>query len=194
MPGAAQCCIIQRIMTDPMHNGGGIKPLEEAAIGFGSNLGDRRANLREALERLKNIDGVELVCKSGIYETDPVDVPDEFSGLTFLNAVAIFRVRLEVDEWSAAVHAVEDALLRVRGKVRNTPRTIDLDLLYFGDTTLDTPTLRLPHPQCTSRRFVCEPLCELRPGFVLPGEVRTIAQILAGLPAKPGVARIDSDW
>ena len=161
----------------------------EAAIGLGSNLGDRLANLREAAVRLAALSGVVRVAKSSVYETEPVDVPAEFASLRFLNAVAVFEVEMPVEAWSDAVHAIEDALLRARTGVRHAPRTIDLDLLYFGAVVLDRPHLRLPHPQCVSRRFVCEPLAELRPRLVLPGASRTVAEILAALPAAPRVAR-----
>lgn len=163
--------------------------LTEAAIGLGANIGDRLAHLVEARTRLLAIPGATHVASASVYETEPVGVPPEFAGQNFLNTVIVFNVALDVEAWSTAVHAIEDAMLRVRGTVRNTPRTIDLDLLYFGDTVMERPHLHLPHPQCTSRRFVCEPLAELRPGLVLPGETRTIAQILADMPPTPVVAQ-----
>lgn len=159
----------------------------ESGIGLGSNLGDRLANLREALRRLEALPGVRLLGKSSVYETEPVGVPEAYASLDFLNAVAVFEVALGRDEWSDAVHGIEDAMLRRRTGVRNAPRIIDLDLLYFGDTVANQPHLHLPHPQCSSRRFVCAPLAELRPALVLPGEVRTIAEILAALPQEPKV-------
>lgn len=162
----------------------------EAAIGFGSNMGNRMAHLREALARLLKLDGVKLLCNSGVYETEPVDVPDEFADMPFLNAVVIFETSLGIEEWSTAVHAIEDAMLRIRGKVPHIPRTIDLDLLYFGDAVVNRPHLHIPHPQISSRRFVCEPLAELRPCLTLPGQTYTISQILASLPAEPTVRRV----
>ena len=166
----------------------------EAAIGLGSNIGDRLAHLCEAVARLSAIAGARLVCKSSVYETEPVDVPETFSGMKFLNAVAIFDVELDVEAWSREVHAIEDAMLRVRGTLPNTPRTIDLDLLYFGDAVMNRPHLHLPHPQCTARRFVCQPLAELRPGLVLAGESKSIAHILADLPKTPAVELCTKNW
>ncbi|MGI5869123.1 MAG: 2-amino-4-hydroxy-6-hydroxymethyldihydropteridine diphosphokinase [Kiritimatiellia bacterium] len=164
----------------------------ETAIGFGSNLGDRLANLGEALRRLEALPGVRLLEKSSVYETEPVGVPAIYASLDFLNAVAIFEVTLECEAWSGAVHAIEDAMLRQRTGVRNAPRIIDLDILYFGDCMMDQPHLHLPHPQCVSRRFVCAPLAELRPGLVLPGETRTISAILANLPLEPKVVKLET--
>lgn len=166
----------------------------EAAIGLGSNIGDRLEHLGEAIRRLCGIKGARLVCKSSVYETEPVEVPEEFFGMKFLNAVAIFDVAIDVETWSKEVHAIEDAMLRVRGTLPNTPRTIDLDLLYFGDVVMNRPHLHLPHPQCTARRFVCQPLAELRPGLVLAGERKSIAQILAGLPETPEVVLHAKKW
>ena len=166
----------------------------EAAIGLGSNVGDRIAHLTEAVSKLCAIPGARLICKSSVYETEPVDVPKEFIDMRFLNAVAVFEVELDVETWSTAVHAIEGDMLRVRGSVPNTPRTIDLDLLYFGDVVMRRPHLHLPHPQCTARRFVCQPLSELRPDLVLPGESGSIAQILAALPKTPEVALYTKDW
>jgi 2-amino-4-hydroxy-6-hydroxymethyldihydropteridine diphosphokinase len=166
----------------------------EAAISFGSNIGDRHSNLCEALKRLQQLEGVKLLCKSLIYETEPVDVPAEFQGIPFFNAVAIFSVETDVEEWSTAVHAVEDEMLRVRGEQRNAPRTIDLDLLYFGNLIVNKPHLRIPHPQIASRRFVCEPLSLLRPQLILPNTGKTILQMLELIPQTPSVRLLDLQW
>ncbi len=166
----------------------------EAAIGLGSNIGDRLAHLALAIAKIEKIDGVKLLAKSSVYETEPVDVPTEFAVQNFLNAVALFDVDLDVEAWSDEIHAIEADMLRVRGSVRNVPRTIDLDLLYFGDVVMNRPHLHLPHPQCTSRRFVCQPLCELRPHLILPNETQPIAEILTRLPLSPVVALFVETW
>ena len=166
----------------------------EAAIGMGSNLGDRLTNLQSAWEELIKIDGVTPLARSSIYETEPVDVPLEFADLSFLNAVALFDVRLDVEMWSRHVHAIEDKMQRVRTSVRNAPRTIDLDLLFFGNCIMNRPHLILPHPQCTNRRFVCQPLAELRPDWTPPGGTESIAKILSQLPDEPEVRRHTQQW
>ena len=166
----------------------------EAAIGLGSNIGDRMAYLITAVSKMEKIAGTTLLAKSAIYETEPVEVPPEFSQLKFLNAVALFNVDLDVEAWSAAIHAIEDDMLRVREERPHTPRTIDLDLLYFGNVTMNRPHLHLPHPQCTSRRFVCKPLAELRPYLILPHETKPLSEILAELPAGPAVIPFKEMW
>lgn len=165
----------------------------EAGVSLGSNLGNRAENLREAVRRLAEASGVRFVCRSQMYETEPVDVPAEFSSQTYLNAVAVFEVSLSIMAWSDLCHAVERDLGRVRTGYHH-PRTIDVDLLYCGDEVRNEPHLRLPHPQISTRRFVCEPLCSLRPGLRLPGLSGTIASILAALPDSPKVRPSGEQW
>jgi 2-amino-4-hydroxy-6-hydroxymethyldihydropteridine diphosphokinase len=166
-----------------------------AGIGLGTNLGNRMEHLRNARAELEALEGVKLVAASNIYETEPVGVPAEYAHMAFLNAVLLFDVELDVEEWSSKVHAIEDKLLRVRTEVRNTPRTIDLDLLFFGDVVIERPHLHLPHPQCRNRRFVCMPLCDVAPNLKLPGEdTRTMQEVLASLPEAPVVNTYASQW
>ena len=163
----------------------------EAGVSLGSNLGDRAENLRRAVRLLAATPGVRLLARSAVFETEPVDVPPEFAGQDYLNAVATFEVSLPLDAWSARCHAVEDELGRVRTGYHH-PRTIDVDLLYYGDAVRDEPHLRLPHPQIASRRFVCAPLAEVRPALRLPGLPGAVADLLAALPARPAAARLPS--
>lgn len=162
----------------------------EAGLSLGSNLGDRADNLRRAVERLCGTPGVRFLAKSSIYETEPVDVPPEFADRPYLNAVAVFAVSIPLERWSARCHAVEDELGRVRTGFHH-PRTIDVDLLWFGREVRDEPHLHLPHPQIASRRFVCEPLAEIRPDLRLPGLPGTVSDLLAALPLLPAVRRVD---
>lgn len=164
----------------------------EAGVSLGSNLGDRAANLREAVRRLAETPGVRLLARSSDWETEPVDVPPAFADQAYFNAVAVFEVSLPLDDWSARCHAVERELGRVRTGYHH-PRTIDVDLLYFGDAVRDEPHLRLPHPQIASRRFVCAPLAEVRPDLRLPGLPGTVADLLAALPETPAARRRPAD-
>lgn len=168
-------------------------PVFEAGVSLGSNLGDRAGNLRRAVGLLAATPGVRLLGRSAIYETEPVDVPPEFAENGYLNACAVFEVSIPLADWSARCHAVEDELGRVRTGFHH-PRTIDVDLLYFGDAVRDEPGLRLPHPQISSRRFVCEPLAELRPALRLPGLPGTVAELLAALPSSPSVRPSAERW
>lgn len=145
-----------------------------AYVGLGSNLGDRRGLIREALKRLGRIDGVRVLKRSRIIETDPVGRTGQ---PRFLNAVAEVETKLAPEPLLRRLRDVERALGRVR-KRRWGPRTIDLDLLLWDDRSMTTPRLTLPHPRMTERRFVLAPLAELCPGRRVPGTGRTVRGLL----------------
>jgi 2-amino-4-hydroxy-6-hydroxymethyldihydropteridine diphosphokinase len=166
----------------------------ELALSLGSNLGDRLGHLREAVRRLRALPGVRVVAVSPVYETEPVGVKPEFAGLAFLNAVVIVETGREAEAISAEVHAIEDALGRRRGEDRYAPRPMDMDLLYAGELRRDDPALTLPHPRWAERRFVLQPLADLRPDLRLPGSPRTVRETLASLPPAPHAALYARDW
>ena len=136
------------------------RPRRRAIVSLGSNIEPRASYLSRALAALSKMPGTRLVAASRVAETDPVDVPPEFSSLRFLNQVAVFETSLGPLDFSRRMHAVEDGLGRVR-TVRNGPRTIDLDLIDFGGLALSGPELTLPHPRARERAFVMRPLAEL---------------------------------
>ena len=131
-----------------------------AIVSLGSNVEPRREYMSRALEALSALPFTRLAAASRVVETEPVDVPPEFADMKFLNQVAVFQTHLEPLDFSRRMHAVEDSLGRVR-KVRNGPRTIDVDLVDFGGISLSGPELTLPHPRAKGREFVTGPLAEL---------------------------------
>ena len=136
-----------------------------AYVGLGANLGDREATLRRAVELLAQ--RVEVTAVSRFRDTAPVGFTDQ---PRFLNGAARVETDLEPRELLGVLLAVERELGRVReGTPRFGPRTIDLDLLLYGDETVDEPGLVLPHPRLHERRFVLEPLAELDADLVVPG-------------------------
>jgi 2-amino-4-hydroxy-6-hydroxymethyldihydropteridine diphosphokinase len=137
-----------------------------AYVGLGANLGDRRAALEEAVERLGREEGVDVVAVSSFRDTAPVGYLDQ---PRFLNAAAALETDLAARELLDRLLAVERALGRTRGGPRFGPRTIDLDLLLYGDERIGEPGLDVPHPRLHERRFVLEPLAELDPGLAVPG-------------------------
>jgi 2-amino-4-hydroxy-6-hydroxymethyldihydropteridine diphosphokinase len=145
-----------------------------AYVGLGSNLGDRRGLIREALRRLDLIDGVTVRKRSRIIETDPVGKTDQ---PRFLNAVAEVETRIEPRPLLRRLRAVEKSLGRVR-RSRWGPRTIDLDLLLWDDLSMSTPSLTIPRPRMAERRFVLAPLAELCPRRRVPGTGRTVRGLL----------------
>jgi len=138
-----------------------------AYIGLGANLGDRAGTLRAALAALDALDGIEVVAVSGFRETDPVGYLDQ---PRFLNGAAAVETVLAPRELLDALLAVERSLGRTREGPRLGPRTIDLDLLLYGDESFDEPGLTVPHPRLHERAFALEPLVELDPGLVIPGK------------------------
>jgi 2-amino-4-hydroxy-6-hydroxymethyldihydropteridine diphosphokinase len=137
--------------------------LTTAYVGLGSNLGDREAMLGRALQLLA--DGVDVHAVSSFRETEPVGVVDQ---PRFLNAAARIETNLSARELLDVLLAIERALGRER-RQRWGPRTIDLDLLIYGDESIDQPGLTVPHPRLHERRFVLEPLAELNPKLQIPG-------------------------
>ena len=137
-----------------------------AYVGLGSNLGDREATLRGALDRLAGADGVQVVAVSTLRETEPVGpITDQPA---FLNGVVEVETSLTAREFLALLLAVEAEFGRTRTGPRGGPRTLDLDLLLFGDERIDEPDLQLPHPRLGERAFVLEPLAEL--GWTPPAQ------------------------
>jgi 2-amino-4-hydroxy-6-hydroxymethyldihydropteridine diphosphokinase len=147
-----------------------------AFVGIGSNLGDREGYLRRAIELLSAEDGIEVVAVSTLRETEPVGpVPQG----PFLNGVVRVATTLAPRELLGRLLAVEHELGRVRLE-RFGPRTIDLDLLLYGEETVDEPGLTVPHPRLHERRFALEPLAELDPALEIPGR-GSVSTLLAGL-------------
>jgi 2-amino-4-hydroxy-6-hydroxymethyldihydropteridine diphosphokinase len=171
----------------------GRKASVPAGIALGSNLGDRLANLRAGREALLRWhEGPVPAASSPVYETEPVDCPP--GSAPFLNAVVEIRTSLQPPELLAACRAVEVALGRDPDAARHAPRPLDLDLLYAGDREMETAALVLPHPRMESRRFVLQPLSDIRPGLRLPGQPCSIAELLARLPANPAATLFAADW
>jgi 2-amino-4-hydroxy-6-hydroxymethyldihydropteridine diphosphokinase len=152
--------------------------LGNAYIGLGSNLGDRAGNLLLGIRGMLDA-GLAVSRLSQIYETEPVET---FAQPTFLNIVAELRGDglPSPEELMERLLQVEQSLGRTRDKAKG-PRTIDLDLLLFGNETRDTQSLKLPHPRLHQRRFVLVPLADLVPQLVHPTLHKTMAQLLVAL-------------
>lgn len=166
----------------------------EAGLSLGSNVGDRLERLRAARDRIAALPGVRLVAQAPLYETEPVGVKPEHKHLLFLNTVLIVETSRTLDDLQAALSAIEKDLGRVRGEDRFAPRLIDVDILYCGDHVSETDRLTLPHPRWSKRRFVVQPLADVRPDLRLPGFTKSVREILASLPPGEEVASFAIDW
>lgn len=163
-------------------------------IALGSNLGNRLAHLQTARDMLRNLVPEDTVyLQAPVYQSEPVDCPPESPD--FFNTV------VEID----FIGSPYDLLDRTQGiefhfgrgvvHQTNAPRIIDLDILYFGDVVIKDSILTIPHPEMTSRRFVLQPLADIRPDLVLPGDDATIAEHLRHLDSdEPPLSLVQSDW
>jgi 2-amino-4-hydroxy-6-hydroxymethyldihydropteridine diphosphokinase len=151
--------------------------MTRAYVGVGTNLGDRAAMLRAAVEQLRAEPAVEVVAVSSIRETDPVGIVEQ---PRFLNAAVAIETELSARELLVRLLGIERRLGRTRAGPRFGPRTIDLDLLVYGDARIDEPGLEVPHPRLHERLFALEPLVDLDPDLVVPGHGR-LADLVAGL-------------
>ncbi len=166
----------------------------ECGLSLGSNLGDRLAQLKTARDRLAHLPGVRLLAQAPVYETEPVGVRPEYAHLPYLNTVLIVESALASGDLHAACAQVEEEAGRVRGADRFSPRTLDIDVLYAGGATSTVPALVLPHPRWAQRRFVLQPLADVRPNLVLPGAAGAVRSLLDALPAGEAVRLFAREW
>lgn len=140
-----------------------------AYIGLGANLGDAAAALRAATDAMGALQGTRVLQCSSLYRSAPVDA----TGPDYFNAVVALRTTLQPLALLAALQTIEADAGRER-PYRNAPRTLDLDILLFGDVTLETPTLVVPHPRLHERAFVLLPLAEIAPEHVQPAWLEAV--------------------
>ena len=163
------------------------------AIALGSNLGDRLGNLRAARQRTGELADVQPpIFSSATYETEPIGC--EPGAAKFLNAVVGFDYEGDPMQLLEQLVRIEESLGRKRRHPKNVSRTIDIDLLYCGDRQIDNEGLRLPHPRMHLRRFVLQPLVDIRPDLILPKQTKSVADLLAELKETDDVVRFRDDW
>jgi 2-amino-4-hydroxy-6-hydroxymethyldihydropteridine diphosphokinase len=158
---------------------------ERVFLSIGSNLGDRAGNLARALAALRGA-GAAPVAVSSCFETEPVGFADQ---PWFLNAALEVDTRLAPHALLACCQQIEQELGRVRS-FRNAPRTLDLDLLLYGERVIAEPDLEIPHPRMLDRRFVLEPLAEIAPEALHPVARRTVSELLAACPDRSALRRL----
>jgi 2-amino-4-hydroxy-6-hydroxymethyldihydropteridine diphosphokinase len=159
-------------------------------VGLGSNLGEREAMIRLALEDLSRLPETQLVRASSLYDTEPAGEVDQPN---FLNAVAQLETGLSARQLLWNLHLIEKRLGRVRTR-RWGPRTMDLDLLLYGDQVIEDADLVVPHPELALRSFVLVPLLELDPLLVHPVTRETLLHLLSRLNTRPPVKRGSRLW
>jgi len=162
------------------------RSLPVATVGVGANLGDRESTISAAIQWVAERAGNRLVAESSLYETEPFGKTDQG---WFLNSVIRVETRLTLEAFFLCLQEAEALWGRER-RVRWGPRTLDLDLLLFGETVYSDETLTVPHPGIAERRFVLEPLCEIAPGLVHPTLGQTVRELRDGLVDRCRVNRL----
>lgn len=147
-----------------------VTDLTLVTLGLGANLGDARAAVRQAMADVASLDGVEWVAASSLYGSAPLDA----DGPDYVNAVVQVRTTLSPEDLLSRLQDIEQRAGRQR-PYRNAPRTLDLDILLYGDTVLDSADLQIPHPRMWQRAFVVLPLAELAPAWVSAQQLQAVA-------------------
>jgi 2-amino-4-hydroxy-6-hydroxymethyldihydropteridine diphosphokinase len=160
---------------------------------LGSNLGDRLENLRAARRQIIGLDRIRPpVLSSRIYETEPIDC--EPGASKFLNTVIEFEFKGDPVQLLEQLVRIEESLGRSRGHPKNVSRKIDIDLLYCDDRQIDNEQLQLPHPRMHLRKFVLQPLADIRSELILPGQTRTVRELLAELKEPGEMIPVANNW
>ncbi|MDR7087940.1 2-amino-4-hydroxy-6-hydroxymethyldihydropteridine diphosphokinase [Aeromicrobium panaciterrae] len=156
---------------------GGMRPIRQAVVAFGSNMGDRHGRIQGGVSTLEDTPEVTVVAISSVYETEPIGTPDGSD--KFLNAVVLIDTTLTVHTLLDRALAIEDAFGRERSEP-GAPRTLDVDLIIVGDRVADDDQLILPHPRAHERGFVLVPWLEIDPEGEIPGK-GFVADLISGV-------------
>jgi 2-amino-4-hydroxy-6-hydroxymethyldihydropteridine diphosphokinase len=166
----------------------------EIGFSLGSNLYNRKRLLMQAKNLLLSAPRTRFVDQSPIYETTPIGVKPEYQDMAYLNSVVIVESELPLESWMSYIGKIEKMLGRERSEDRNAPRSIDIDIIYAGDQIIDSGGMEVPHPRWAERRFVVQPLSDVRPAMVLPENRKPVCEILQSLPPDSGLSIFDERW
>lgn len=166
----------------------------EIGLSLGANMGDRLAQLILAKTMILALPGTRPAAQSPIYETEPVDVPPEFRHLPFLNGILIIDTPISTRQMMSMFHFIEQKVGRIPDPVANAPRPADIDIIYAGQLQIDEDRIVIPHPRWAGRRFVLQPLCDVRPDLRIPGQPGTVADVLAQLQDPGKVTLFTKAW
>jgi len=167
----------------------------EIGFSLGSNLYNRKRLLMQAKNLLLSAPRSSFVAQSPIYETTPVDVKPEYQDMAYLNSIVVLDSDLPLESWLSYIGKIEHMLDRERNEEdRNAPRPINVNIIYAGDSIIDSGGLEVPHPRWAEREFVVRPLADVRPEMVLPEASKSVAQILSSLTPDAGLHVFDKRW
>jgi len=166
----------------------------ETGFCLGSNVGGRLRLLSQAKTLILLEPEVRFVDQSPVYETEPVGVKPEYQGMKFLNAMLVVNSPYSAEEWLEKIKKVETILQRTRSEDRNAPRTIDVDIIFCGEQVVDSDLLQVPHARWAERRFVVQPLADVRPDLTLPDTKSPVSRILAQMDGKEDIRLFSEKW
>lgn len=161
---------------------------EKVCIGIGSNLGDRMAHCQSAIHHLRELSSTDVIKISSLFETEPIEREDQE---WFINVVVEIQTHLSPEELLVSCQSIEGSLGRIRTS-RFGPRTIDLDLLFYGQQVMNTLELTIPHPRLHERHFVLIPLLEIAPDWVHPLQKASVKSLLELIQGQKAVRRLPS--
>ena len=156
----------------------------EIGLSLGANLGNRLLQLQTAKKQIIALKGVSFVVQSPVYETEPVEVSPDDCELYFLNAVIIIETALPMPGLIARFQSVEHELGRSPARKPNASRLMDIDVIYADNLRVESEHITVPHPRWFKRRFVVQPLSDVRPDLVIPAQTTTVREILRNLSDK----------
>lgn len=155
--------------------------MNTAVIAVGSNLGEKVENSRQGIAALQSSGGLAVVCQSGFYLTEPVGYTDQ---AWFINSVLIAHTRLAPLEMLRFLKEMERQFGRIDGGIRNGPRALDFDIIFYNDWVIESQALTVPHPRMQERGFVLRPLCDIAPDWIHPVFQKSVRRLLNELGAQ----------
>lgn len=166
----------------------------EVGLALGANIGNRLEHVIQAKKRILAIPEVHFTAQSPVYETEPVGVPKEFADLVFLNSILIVETPISVHELIGLIQSIEQDMGRTPDARHKRPRPIDIDIIYADQIHIKSNRVTIPHPRWASRRFVVQPLSDVRPDLHIPGQSGTVFDVLSGIKDRSKVTRCADAW
>ena len=166
----------------------------EVGLSLGSNMWNRLAHLQNAKAIILDCPGIVSADQSPVYETEPVDVPPEFQALNFLNAILIVKTLIPLSQLMRTFQFMEQKIGREPDTVINAHRHMDIDIIYADGLQVQEQHIVIPNPHWQERRFVVQPLCDVRPDLLITGQTGTVADVLAGLGDPHKVTVFAKKW
>ncbi len=166
----------------------------EIGLSLGSNVGNRLAYLIAAKKRILSLAGITWLAQSPVYQTEPIDAPAAFQKCLFLNSILIIESKFACHHLINQLQTIEQKVGRIPQLQPNLPRPLDIDIIYADQLQIVEERLVIPHPRWDQRRFVIQPLSDVRPELHIPGQAATVNEVLAQLQDQSQVVLFATSW